>query len=407
MEGRTLSEIAELLESDPGELSPENARLQEAWLAKLPALEVELFAEYCPEEDYRFPWDVESKEDVRGYEKGFLGGDDIDDPDETMVQVFFATTRDVTQSKHPERIFGAKRSEIRYGTCHVSIPPNHKTGKLERPSMLRFEFRPNPDRHMVILDVNIQEPVDFFECVKARMTAFPSRTAFIFVHGYNVTFTDAALRTAQMACDLNFQGAPVFYSWPSKGRFISYPHDEANIEWATSSLRGFLEDFMANTEADDVVLIGHSMGNRGLARAVMELAREKPQLAKKLKEIILAAPDIDADVFKRDIVPAMARFKRPITMYAGSTDFALRCSKLFHGYPRAGHLEDGLVVVPGMETIDATNFATGFLRHSYISSSRDIIHDIAYLIRHGHRAKDRPALLQREDPAGLYWAFKP
>jgi esterase/lipase superfamily enzyme len=42
-------------------------------------------------------------------------------------------------------------------------------------------------------------------------------TPFYNVHGYNVSFDDAALRTAQLAYDLTFDCPAAFFSWPSKG----------------------------------------------------------------------------------------------------------------------------------------------------------------------------------------------
>jgi esterase/lipase superfamily enzyme len=59
----------------------------------------------------------------------------------------------------------------------------------------------------------------------ARVNKSGKKSAFIFVHGYNVTFEDAARRTAQMSYDLSFDGAPVFYSWPSQGSLGDYLKD--------------------------------------------------------------------------------------------------------------------------------------------------------------------------------------
>ena len=127
----------------------------------------------------------------------------------------------------------------------------------------------------------------------------------IFIHGYNVSFEDAARRTGQMAYDLGFDGAPVFYSWPSQGDVARYTVDENNIEWSTPHLQAFLTDFLQKTEAAKVYLIGHSMGNRGLARAVAGLIDSQPELAGASAEIILTAPDIDADVFQQEIAPRL------------------------------------------------------------------------------------------------------
>ena len=213
-------------------------------------------------------------------------------------------------------------------------------------------------------------------------------------------------RTAQIAYDLAFEGVPVFYSWPSQGTIPAYTIDEQTIEWAEVNLRGFLDVFFTRSDAENVYLIAHSMGNRALTRAVASLLTDKPALRNRLKEVILTAPDIDADVFKRDIAPVLTATGRPITLYASSEDLALVASKKVHGYPRAGDSGQGLVVLAGIETIDSTGTETSLLGHSYFAETHSVLSDMFYLIRNGHRADQRFGLRGIDSHAGRYWAFK-
>jgi len=169
----------------------------------------------------------------------------------------------------------------------------------------------------------------------------------------------------------------------------------------------FLEDFFTRSDAQNVYLIAHSMGNRALTRAVASLLTDKPALRNRLKEVILTAPDIDADVFKRDIAPALTATGRPVTLYASSGDLALVASKKVHGYPRAGDSGQGLVVVPGIETIDATHVDTSLLGHSYYAEARSILSDMFYLIRNDQRAAQRFGLRRVDAQVGRYWEFRP
>jgi esterase/lipase superfamily enzyme len=322
-----------------------------------------------------------------------------------VVRVLYATDRNRTSGAEPGDAFGNGRATLSFGHCDVSIPREHRTGELESPSILRFEFREDPDKHVVLLSTVIKPKDEFFGDLVAGVRAFGRKAAFMFVHGYNVTFEDAARRTAQISYDLGFEGAPVFYSWPSQGSTTAYTIDEQSIEWAQGNLRGFLEEFFVRSDAQNVYLIAHSMGSRALARTVVSLLADKPAFRSRLKEVILAAPDIDADVFRRDIVPALIAKGQPVTLYASSRDLALIASKKVHGYPRAGDSGGGLVVVPGMETIDATSVETSFLRHSYLAESR-VLSDMFYLIRHGQRADVRFGLQPRDVQAGRYWEFK-
>ena len=328
-------------------------------------------------------------------------------PNYAVVRTFFATDRNLTGRSKPDEMFGGGRSTLTYGTCEVSIPRDHRIGGLESPSIWRLEFREDPEKHVVLLNATISSKDEFFVDMAARIHKSARNSAFLFVHGYNVTFEDAARRTAQISYDLTFKGAPIFYSWPSQGKTLAYTVDEQNIEWAEANLRGFLDDFFARSDAQNVYLIAHSMGNRALTRAVASLLTDKPDVRNRLKEVILAAPDIDADVFKRDIAPALTSTGQPVTLYASSEDLALAASKKIHGYPRAGDSGKGLVVVAGIETIDATGMDTGFLRHAYFAETRSVLSDMFYLIRDGRRADQRFGLRHIDTPAGRYWEFKP
>jgi esterase/lipase superfamily enzyme len=279
-------------------------------------------------------------------------------------------------------------------------------GELESPSIWKLEFRQDPEAHVVLLSAKVLPQDQFFIDLAVRSQSSERGDAFLFIHGYNVTFEDAARRTAQITYDLGFGGAPIFYSWPSQGTSTAYTVDEQNIEWAQTHLKTFLEDFFTRSGVQSVYVIAHSMGNRALTRAVASLLTEKPSLRQRLKEIILTAPDIDAEVFKQDIAPALISLGRPITLYASSEDLALVASKKVHGYPRAGDCGHGLVVMPGIETIDATGTDTSFLGHSYFAEARSILSDIFYLVRSGQRAEERFGLRSVVTQGGQYWIFK-
>lgn len=326
-------------------------------------------------------------------------------PDYATVKVFFATDRNLTSSGKLADRFGAARSQLRYGTCDVSIPRDHRMGELEAPSIWRMEFREDPAKHVVLRDISVQSRDRFFADLRQSIASSAKSSAFIFIHGYNVMFEDAARRTAQITYDLGFDGAPIFYSWPSQGKTTAYMVDEANIEWTQAHLQKFLDEVTSDTGAQNIYLIAHSMGNRALTRALAALLARKPSVASRLREVILTAPDIDAEVFRRDIAPALAQ-AAPVTLYASSDDLALVASKKVHGYPRAGDAGAGLVVLEGIETIDATGVDTSLLAHSYFAETRSVLADMFYLVREGKRADQRFGLRRVQSPAGGYWKFK-
>jgi esterase/lipase superfamily enzyme len=177
------------------------------------------------------------------------------------------------------------------------------------------------------------------------------------------------------------------------------------VEWSQFNLKTFLKDFADQSEAENIFLIAHSMGARALTGALKELVLQYPAIRAKLKEIILAAPDIDAATFKRDIAPRILTSDRSTTLYASSKDAALQASKQFAGYRRAGDTDGGVTVAEGLDTIDASNVKTDFIGHSYYTKSESILADMFNLIHHRKRAEERFGLKPVESAAGRYWAF--
>jgi esterase/lipase superfamily enzyme len=325
------------------------------------------------------------------------------------VTVFYATDRNLQADHNPEERYGANRGNLTLGTCEVSIPKSHETGQLERPNFWKLDFREDPKKHVTLRGLTMMDNAVFFTNLKAEIKTTTRQNAFIFIHGYNVSFADAALRTGQMAYDFGYHTenkiVPVFYSWPSQGHTPSYIMDEDNVEWAQFDLKNFLEDFANHSTAKHIYLIAHSMGNRALTRAFVELIMEKPELKERFQEIILAAPDMDAEVFKREIAPKIVQANVQVTLYTSEKDKALAASKLIHGYLRAGETGQGMVVMPGIETIDATRVTSEdwLLGHSYYGSF-GILNDMESLILDGKRAGQRFSI--RPSQSGGYFEFQ-
>lgn len=327
------------------------------------------------------------------------------DPKFAIMRVFYATDRKRTGSAAPNEMYGGDRGTLVYGAAEVSIPREHRLGQLEGPSIWRLEFRETPESHVVLMTAVEQLPDQYYAEIAARVAGSSGKSAFIFVHGYNVLFKDAARRTAQMAYDLGFSGAPVFYSWPSQGTMAGYKFDESNVVWTQANLKRFIKEFTERSSAESIYLVAHSMGNRALTGAIKELMQESPDVRRKIREIIMAAPDIDAEVFKRDIAPFIVTATPSVTLYASSNDKALQASQEVNGYARAGDSGGGITVVPGIDTIDSTDAETDFVGHSYYAESKSIISDIFNLIRLGQRPDQRPGLKPTDGTSGHYWKF--
>lgn len=321
----------------------------------------------------------------------------------------FATIRAGQPAQSSEvatsRVYGNDRGELELGVCQVTIPKEHKTGEMERPSIFRLQLREDPRRHIMLLTVEQQTEDAFFSAMKARIDDSTKKEAMVFIHGFNVTFEEAAMRTAQLAYDLKIDGAPVFFSWPSQGGLLRYAVDETNVAWSVPHLKDFLVSVARRSGAQSVNVIAHSMGNRALAAALQILSYELQEETPLFQQVVLTAPDIDADVFKRDIAPRIVKTANRVTLYASSNDEALKLSKELHGYPRAGDSGPELLVIPGIDTIDVTMVDTSLLGHSYYGSNNTVLQDLFDLLSNSKPPDQRTWL--RAVPMGTmnYWVF--
>jgi esterase/lipase superfamily enzyme len=236
-----------------------------------------------------------------------------------------------------------------------------------------------------------------------RQTPVLEREAVVFLHGYNVSFEQAALRAAQLGYDLGISGVTAFYSWPSKGTLAGYPADEATIEASEAFITAFLIDMATRSGAAKVHVIAHSMGNRALLRAIERIASRAAGLAGiPFSQIILAAADVDRDTFVR-LSASYKSVAQRTTMYVCARDRAVEASHWLHDFPRAG-LVPPVLVVPGIDTINVSNVDLTLLGHGYVAEARDVLQDMHRLIREDSPPDRRFGLRKVMTPQGkTYW----
>ncbi len=289
------------------------------------------------------------------------------------------------------------------GVAQVSIPPNHTQGEIERPSPWRGDFFEDPDVHMVLFAVQALPEPEWSARVRRTVEGSPDEDAFVFVHGYNVTFEEALLRTAQIAYDLRFGGAAVCWSWPSQGGYAEYTVDEENVRWTTGHLVRFLRELRERSGAKRVHLIAHSMGNRALTEALLRIGRELGAGGAPFDQVVLAAPDLDAETFRQDVAPGIRGTAANVTLYASTKDVALQLSRRVHGNPRAGEAGEDIVVVPGVDTVDVSQVSGG---HSYIGNSGRVLNDLGEVIIHRVRVEQRPGIVEKAWRRLRYWLLE-
>lgn len=308
--------------------------------------------------------------------------------------VIFATDRLWEEVKGVEG-YGFKRSRIvSYGLCTVRMGDANSTWadlvaastQSKRPKNILLTLtnierkgaypaaRPiiQQDDKWSIDPVEIQERAANTEQIHAllreRLALTPRKEVFLFVHGYNNSFASSAFRMAQAWHYFGRQGVPVVFSWPagSTGILQGYTRDRESGEFANAHVKSFLRDIASCPEVEKLHLIAHSRGTDILATAVRELHNEITAAGKnshaelKVGQVVLAAPDIDLDVFiERFSSDRVGLVADQATIYVSPNDKAIGISSwLFGSIRRVG--QTGLADL-------SPDFAAAFRRHPFIN----------------------------------------
>ena len=326
------------------------------------------------------------------------------------VRVFYGTNRAATGDLKPAEYYGKARGDLQYGYLDVTIPQLHKEAELEtQPRWTEYVVDASEARRRYVLleKVTPLAKDTFLRELQLQVKAAPSKDVFIFVHGFNNTFEDAARRAAQLTYDLDFDGTPLLYSWPSQGSATAYAVDEAAVGISGRKMAEFLEAVVTQSGAAHVHILAHSMGNRALLEALQTyLAKRAPENRQHLfGQIVFTAPDVDRDYFMDAIEPLRNAADR-VTLYASSNDYALRSSQFLHGAPRAGTAGDVIIRLAGIDTIDMSAVPADSLGHSYFAANAGAIFDIFRLLWRGDPPPQRCGMSDRKAAGPLaVWVF--
>ncbi|MGI9422005.1 MAG: alpha/beta hydrolase [Hyphomicrobiaceae bacterium] len=340
-----------------------------------------------------------------------------------VVSVFWGTNRRTLDGRNGRLAFAPLNDEqLNLGLAQVTIPKiGRKPGTLQRPkryAVLGYEIykqKADPRKHFTIGDLKKMTRSQFVAAtdrVADKSTRFKDQ-AFVFVHGYNTTFEGAVFRTAQLTVDLEFDGLPFLFSWPSRSQVLAYVHDRDQAEAAEDYFLEYLELIATKTKAKRIHLIAHSLGTQLVTAALKSIANNRAKIARlNIEQIVLAAPDINQKTFAK-IADAIKSAGRAVTVYASADDQALITSKrVAGGLPRVGEVTSaGPVIIPGIDTIDIT--AAGFntlwsLNHSTFAKRSHILKDLQLLLERGTRPPDRRMPLYRELKVAAgqsYWKY--
>jgi esterase/lipase superfamily enzyme len=253
---------------------------------------------------------------------------------------------------------------------------------------------------MTVIDpVMFSGEQQFLTDINKAIKAAPDEddSILLFVHGYNTTFTDAVLRLGQFVEDSGFDGVPVLFSWASASKLTDYVYD---LNSALSARSALIEgsDVLIKSNARSINLVAHSMGNF-LSVEAMKQARIQNRFdsSGKVKNIILASPDIDVDVFAEQM-SVFEPSERKFYVLISEDDKALSFSRfLARGINRVGDADVEQLDALGVTVIDLTQVDdTSSTNHTKFADSPEVVRIIGGEVLKGdslHTAPTDPSIL--------------
>ncbi len=242
-----------------------------------------------------------------------------------VVPLLVATTRMATPDTS-QMFTGQRGLNVAYADVGISVPPVHKAGDVEWPS----SYPGDPKQHFVTTRAKKIDRKGFLDTLHATMKRRGTGQVLVFVHGYNNTFEDSVYRFAQIAYDSGSNSVPILFTWPSRGKLLAYAYDRESAVYSRDGLETLLQDLARDPAVKDIAILAHSMGNAATLEALRQMAVRNGSIAPKIRNVMLASPDVDLDV-ARALVRGFGPKPPHITLFTSQDDIALKFSSTVWG----------------------------------------------------------------------------
>ena len=349
----------------------------------------------------------------------------------TETQIFFATNRtpesstdEVIYGNRPDSILHLGRAIIAMGDADADwddLREYSLNGSEMDPLSVRLESieelatmpeSGHPSGHE--LDPGLQI---FVDRINAELASAVDKEIMVFIHGAKANFADAAILTAEIDHFAGRDFVGVAYAWPSHQSILNYLVG-TDVKRALNSSHGldhFIRLLAEHTSAQHINILAYSAGGKVTTKALFELRNAFPELGfKELKakfrigSIVLAAIDVDVDVFF-ERAPAISELAEQVVITITDDDNALKSAKtVMGGEARVGSseaeaVERAFIDSHHLENIEIVDVSIGselrgfdivghhyWYRHPWMSS------DIVFLMR-TNLPPDRRGLSPTED----------
>jgi esterase/lipase superfamily enzyme len=307
-------------------------------------------------------------------------------PGTSQVEMVVATTR--TRADSPAEMFSGGRDVApSFADITVSIPPDgsRQIGDVQWPKQIPGD----PATDFVTLKADIIDQPQAISSFSRLVKNTPKRQVLVFVHGFNNRFEDAVFRFAQFIHDSRVDATPVLFTWPSRGSVFAYGYDRESANYSRDALENLLRWLSKNPQVGEVSVLAHSMGNWVTLEALRQMAIRDGRIAPKIRNVILAAPDVDFDV-AREQIRTMGPQKPNFTLLVSSNDRALAASQKVWGAPRLGEINPDIepfksdLASDKIKVVDLTTFhSQDSLNHGTFAENPEIVQLIGRSIDSG------------------------
>jgi esterase/lipase superfamily enzyme len=313
-------------------------------------------------------------------------------PGSSTVDMAVATTRQRSQTRG-EMFTGERARAIDFANIVVSIPPDsaRKKGDVQWPRKLPG----NPATDFVTVKAEDMDLAQARTWFNAKIKQSPKRQALVFIHGFNNRFEDAVYRFAQIVHDSDAKVVPILFTWPSRGSVLAYGYDRESTNYSRDALELLLSALADDPNVDEVSILAHSMGNMVALEALRQMAIRDKRVPAKIKNVMLASPDVDVDVFRRMMVD-IGTTGPQMTLFVSRDDRALQVSRRVWGnVERLGQIDvtqepyASEMSAEGITVIDLTKLRTDDkLNHAKFAASPEVVQLIGTRLASGQTMTD-------------------
>ncbi|KSV69121.1 esterase [Sinorhizobium sp. Sb3] len=288
---------------------------------------------------------------------------------------------------------GERAPSPTFADITVSIPPDaaRKAGEVAWPRKLP----PNPKTDFATLKAEEINRATAENWLNTKVRKSPDGSVLVFIHGFNNHFEDAVFRFAQIVHDSGARSVPVLATWPSRGSLLAYGYDRESTNYTRNAVESLFQYLARDPEVKEVSILAHSMGNWLALESLRQMAIRNDGLPGKFKNVMLAAPDVDVNVFSSQIAD-MGKQRPRFTLFVSRDDRALAVSRRVWGnVSRLGAIDPEQspykeeLAANEISVIDLTKIKAGDnLHHSKFAESPEIVQLIGTRLSSGQTLTD-------------------